>query len=55
VAKFVIAWTERYEKVIERPTLEDAAQHAKFAVAQKPGAVLLSVVPVAEPTEVRHG
>lgn len=41
--KFVIAWTERYEKIIERPTLEEAAQHAKFAVAQRPGAVLLSV------------
>jgi hypothetical protein len=43
VPKFVVAWTERYEKIVERADIEAAAQHAKFAVAQRPGAILLSV------------
>lgn len=43
MAKFCVAWTERYERIIERPSIEEAAQHARFAVAQKPNAVLLSV------------
>lgn len=43
MAKYVIAWTERYERIVERKDLNDAAQHAKFAVAQRPGAILLSV------------
>jgi hypothetical protein len=41
--KYIIAWTERYERIVERKDLDEAAQHARFAVAQKPGAVLLSV------------
>jgi hypothetical protein len=43
MAKYVIAWTERYERIVERKDINEAAQHAKFAVAQRPGAVLLSV------------
>lgn len=48
MAKFCVAWMEKYERIIERPTLEEAAQHAKFAVAQKPNATLLSVETIEE-------
>lgn len=41
--KYLYAWTERFERIVERPSLDDAAQAARFEVAHKPGAVLLSV------------
>lgn len=46
--KFCIRWTETHERIIERPSLDEAAQHAKFAVVQKPGAVLLAVEQIKE-------
>jgi len=51
MAKYVIAWTERYERIVERKDINEAAQHAKFAVAQRPGAVLLSVEEVKDGTQ----
>lgn len=51
MAKYCVRWTETFERIVERKTIEDAAQHAKFAVAQKPGAVLLAVEEIKEVTD----